>query len=164
MTMTGRHRFIIAGLTLALAAAAQADNFEGVVTRVTDGDSLWVRPDSGGAPRQVRLQGIDAPELCQPFGASSRNALAALVLHRRVSVAIDARDAYQRQLGRISLDGQDLGAWLVGGGFAWSGRFRHHPGPYSAQEARARAQGLGLWAAAPAMEPREFRKRFGPCS
>jgi endonuclease YncB( thermonuclease family) len=164
IAMTSCHRRTAASLLLTLViCGAQARSFEGVVTHVTDGDSVSVRPASGGAPRQVRLQGIDAPEICQAFGVSARNALAAHVLHRQVTVSSRARDRYQRMLGRINVNGQDLGAWLVSGGFAWSDRFRHHPGPYAAQEARARTARLGLWAAAPAMEPREFRKRHGSC-
>lgn len=148
---------------LALSLASQARTFEGVVTHVTDGDSVWVRPASGAAPRQVRLQGIDAPEICQAFGAPSRDALAARVLHRRVAVNSSMRDSYQRTLGRVSMDGQDLGAWMVGRGYAWSYRFRRDAGPYAAQEARARSARLGLWLDGSAMEPREFRKRHGSC-
>jgi endonuclease YncB( thermonuclease family) len=147
----------------ALAVSVQARSFEGVVTHVTDGDSLWVRPASGGAPREVRLQGIDAPEICQAFGGAARDALAAHVLHRHVAVNSRARDSYQRALGRISVNGQDLGAWMVGRGYAWSYRFRRNAGPYAAQEAQARNARLGLWAHGPAMEPREFRKRHGSC-
>ncbi|HXD42999.1 MAG TPA: thermonuclease family protein [Ramlibacter sp.] len=161
--MSLRRRFAAASLLLALATCAQARSFEGVVTHVTDGDSLWVRPASGGAPRQIRLQGIDAPEICQAFGVASRNALAAHVLHRRVAVASRARDGYQRVLGRVSVNGEDLGAWLVSRGLAWSDRYRHRPGPYEPQEARARAARLGLWADGTPLLPREFRKRHGRC-
>jgi micrococcal nuclease len=161
--MTDCLRLIVATLLVALAACAQARSFEGVVTHVTDGDSLWVRPASGGAPREVRLQGIDAPEICQAFGASARDALAARVLHRRVAVNSRARDKYRRALGRVTVNGQDLGAWMVGRGNAWSYRFRRDVGPYAAQEARARNARLGLWADGPAIEPREFRKRHGSC-
>jgi endonuclease YncB( thermonuclease family) len=156
-------RLAAASLLLTLAVCAQARSFEGVVTHVTDGDTLWVRPAAGGAPRQVRLQGIDAPEICQAFGVSSRNALAAHVLHRHVAVNSRARDTYQRVLGRVSMNGEDLGAWLVSRGLAWSDRFRHHPGPYGSQEAHARAARLGLWADGTPMLPREFRKRHGSC-
>lgn len=163
VVMADSHRLIAASVLLALCLPAQAGSFEGVVTHVTDGDSLWVRPASGEAPRQVRVQGIDAPEICQAFGAPSRDALAARVLHQRVAVSSQARDSYQRVLGRVSMNGRDLGEWMVGRGYAWSYRFRGDRGPYAALEARARDAGLGLWAHGPAMEPREFRKRHGSC-
>ena len=38
----------------------------GVVTHVSDGDTVWVQPLQGGEAYKVRLLGIDAPEICQP--------------------------------------------------------------------------------------------------
>lgn len=148
-------------LAVSAGAPANAKALNGVVNHVTDGDTLWVRPASG-PPVQVRIQGLDAPEICQAFGPQARDALAARVLHRTVRVATRARDIYHRTVGRVDLDGQDLGAWLVAGGFAWSAHYRGRNGPYAAQEARARQERRGLWAAA-AQEPRLFRKRHGSC-
>jgi micrococcal nuclease len=161
--MSDCHRFVAAGLLLSLCLAGHARGFEGIVTSVVDGDSVWVRPVSGGPPRQVRLRGIDAPEICQAYGAASREALVSRVLHRRVQVNSRARDGYQRVLGHLSLDGQDVGAWMVGKGHAWSYRFDRGAGPYPAEESRARKARLGLWAHGRPMEPREFRKRHGSC-
>jgi micrococcal nuclease len=163
MTMTRFRCFVAAISLLALSIPAQARGFQGVVTHVTDGDSLWVRPAAGGAPRQIRLQGIDAPEICQAFGVLARDALAAHILHRDVAVNSRLQDSYQRALGRVTMNGQDLGAWMVSRGYAWSYRFRRDGGPYSAQEAQARKARLGLWAHSPAPEPHEFRKRQGSC-
>ena len=148
-------------LALFAATPACARPLNGVVNHVTDGDTLWVRPASG-PPVQVRIQGLDAPELCQPFGPQARDALAARVLRRTVRVAIRARDGYQRSVGRIDLEGQDVGAWLVARGFAWSARYRGRSGPYAREEAQARQARLGLWAAG-AVEPRAFRRRHGSC-
>ncbi len=47
----------------------------GVVTHVSDGDTVWVQPLHGGEAHKVRLLGIDAPEICQPWGPQSRAAL-----------------------------------------------------------------------------------------
>ena len=148
-------------LALSCMAPAGARALHGVVNHVTDGDTLWVRQASG-APVQVRIQGLDAPEICQPFGPQARDALAARVLHRTVRVATRARDRYPRTVGSLSLEGQDVGAWLVAGGFAWSAHYRGRNGPYAVEEARARQERRGLWAAA-AQEPRVFRKRHGSC-
>ena len=38
------------------------------VTRVVGDDSLWMSTAIGAAPIEVRLQDIDAPEICQPWG------------------------------------------------------------------------------------------------
>jgi micrococcal nuclease len=163
MTMIHFRRVAVAIALFAAAISAQARSFEGVVTHVTDGDSLWVRPALRGAPLEVRLQGIDAPEICQAFGRSAHDALAAHILHRRVSVTSRARDSYQRTLGRVRFNGEDLGAWMVSRGYAWSYRFRRDGGPYAAQELDARNARIGLWADGAPMQPREFRKRHGSC-
>jgi micrococcal nuclease len=144
----------------ALCVPAAAKGLNGIVSHVTDGDTLWVRP-AGGQPVQVRIYGIDAPEICQTFGKQSRDALAARVLRRPVQVATRARDVYDRNVGRVTLNGQDVGAWLVAGGYAWASRYRNRA-VYAAEEAQARQERRGLWAANP-QEPRLFRKRHGSC-
>lgn len=156
-------RPVACSLLLAAIAchAAVTRSLEGVVRHVTDGDTLWVQPAAGPA-LQIRIVGIDAPEICQPFGPQARDALAARVLHRPVLVATRARDVYHRTVGRVSMQGQDIGAWLVAGGYAWSPGYRHRPGPYAAEEAQARQARRGLWAAA-ATQPRVFRKSHGSC-
>jgi micrococcal nuclease len=153
-------RLVAAVLLWACAAPALA--LSGVVTYVTDGDTLWVRPE-GGAPVKVRMQGIDAPERCQPWGPQAREALAARVLHRQVQVQTRARDDYQRTIGVVELDGQDVAAWMVRQGHAWSQRYRKSLGPYAAQEAQARAAGRGLFVHPAPVLPRDFRRQHGPC-
>jgi micrococcal nuclease len=156
-------RACIAVAAMAFALSAPAGTFQGVVTHVTDGDSLWVRTAVGAKPRQVRLQGIDAPEICQPYGREARAALAALALHRQVLVATRARDRYERIVARVSVGRQDLGAWMVAHGYAWSDGYRGSGGPYARQQEDAVRGGLGLWAGAGALRPRDFRRRHGRC-
>ncbi|HWI82924.1 thermonuclease family protein [Ramlibacter sp.] len=156
-------RLLLLAAALAAPGLAGARGFQGEVTHVTDGDSLWVRPEAGGTPRAVRLQGIDAPEICQPFGREARDALAARVLHRRVTVQPRARDRYERLLARVSAGSDDLGGWLVARGYAWSDGYRGG-GPYARQQAHAMAQRLGLWHGGGAQRPRDFRRRHGSCT
>ena len=117
-------RLLIALVALAPCLVGAAAAFHGVVTPITDGDTLWVRPAGGGAPRQVRLLGIDAPEICQPFGPQARDALASLLANRRVTVHPRARDTYERTLAKVRLGREDAGAWMVKRGHAWSSRYR----------------------------------------
>jgi endonuclease YncB( thermonuclease family) len=137
--------------------------WRGEITYVTDGDTLWVRPESGEKPRKLRLDGIDAPEICQAYGSEARNALRKRVLHRQVTVSTKAIDDYQRLIVSVRLEGEDLGAWMVGQGHAWSYRYRRDPGPYMTEEGRAREARLGLFADGDPQQPREFRKRHGSC-
>ena len=73
------HAVRVAALLCVSASMAQADVFAARVSKVVDGDTLWVKPESGEAPRKLRLQGIDAPEICQSGGVASRDALRQLV-------------------------------------------------------------------------------------
>lgn len=134
------------------------------VTRVFDGDTLWVKPLAGGRYRKLRLDGVDAPEICQTGGPAARDALASRVLHQVVTVRVRAFDHYGRALAQVSAGGDDLAAVLVRGGHAWSSRWRRSLGPYAAEEAQARAERKGVFGVDGAETPREFRLRHGPCT
>ena len=162
--------FCVAAPWLAAAASARADIWPGTVTWVTDGDTLWVRPDTGGPARKLRLQGIDAPERCQSGGAQARQALIALALHQRVSVQTHARDSWGRAIATVRLSGkggksgEDVAARMVCQGWAWSSGRGRHPGPYAAQQAAARQARLGVFVpTAEPQRPADFRRRHGPC-
>lgn len=154
---------LLATLALPVVARPSKTVWTGNVTHVSDGDTLWVRPQSGGAPRSVRLDGIDAPELCQTHGEAARAALVGRVLGQTVQVRVRQHDDFGRALARVSLHRQDVGGWLVSQGHAWSYRYRGRAGPYAAQESQARARRLGLFQQGHPELPREFRRRHGPC-
>jgi micrococcal nuclease len=156
-------RALVLAFALGAPAAAQAGDFRGVVTHVTDGDTLWVRPRGGGEPIEIRLLHLDAPEGCQSYGAESKTALRERVLHQPVRVRTQGLDDYGRQLARVHHGREDVGAWMVRHGHAWSMTFHDKAGPYAPLEARAREERQGVWALPGALDPRSFRKRFGRC-
>jgi micrococcal nuclease len=120
---------------------AAAAAFSGVVTHVTDGDTLWVQPDDRSAPPvKLRLQGIDAPESCQVWGHEATAALRARLQHQHVWVRVRAKDAYARGIAQLRSGGEDIAEWMVSQGHAWSPGYRRHPGPYAAQERQARSR------------------------
>lgn len=135
----------------------------GRVTHVTDGDTLWVQPESGGSTLKLRLEGIDAPEICQVGGEASRAALSALTFNRTLEIKIRRQDDYGRGLARLTDQGQDIGAKMVRAGQAWSYRWRNSSGPYASEEQAARYASLGLFSQADAQLPREFRQQHGTC-
>jgi micrococcal nuclease len=147
------------------AAEPQRTRWAGVVTYVADGDTVWVRPVQGGKPVSVRVDGIDAPEICQTGGQAARDALSRRVLGRQVVVDGRSHDDYGRLLGKILLDGSDMGERLVTEGHAWSYRYRGHGGPYATQQALAEEAGRGIFADSQpvAVYPRVFRKQHGAC-
>ncbi len=154
---------IVLALNLPLAAPAQSRSYLATVVHVTDGDTVWVRPSWGGRSIQVRIQGIDAPETCQPFGARASQALRQRLLRQTVKVEEHGRDDYRRTLARLQWSGQDVGRWLVSSGLAWSYRYRRDPGPYAGLQAQARQARRGLWSERQPIEPARFRKLHGSC-
>lgn len=150
----------------ALVFASSFPVWSGVVTYVVDGDTVWVRPPDGGKPLSVRMEGIDAPEICQSGGTAARDALKRQILGKRVVVQSRARDQYGRLVARIVLNKQDQGKRLVAQGLAWSYRSQTNPGPYAVQQVHAQTARLGMFAfvkAKAAVYPAEFRKRHGSC-
>jgi endonuclease YncB( thermonuclease family) len=152
------------GIPALYAAAPPASDWWGSVTWVVDGDTVWVRPLGGGRPVPVRLEGIDAPEICQNGGPAARDALKRQLMRQSVLVRSQARDQYGRALARLTLNGEDPAARLVAGGWVWSYQYRTGRGPYAAQQRQAEAARLGLFAAGPPEEPAAFRERHGACS
>lgn len=98
------------------------EDFEGVVIRVHDGDTLTIRTDFRDFDFPVRLLSIDAPELNTGVpGAESRDFARDLVEGEAVTVRIDRSnrvDKYGRLLGDIIIKGINLGDALVNSGHA----------------------------------------------
>ncbi|KQP13321.1 hypothetical protein ASF43_19535 [Pseudorhodoferax sp. Leaf267] len=140
------------------------ERWQGVVTHVSDGDSLWVRPSTGGAPRRVRLHGIDAPEGCQAHGPAAQAALQRQLKDRQVQLRVLRVDDYGRLLARVWVGGEDVARAMVRQGHAWSYRYRRDQGPYAREEDEARQARRGLFAGAAPERPYEFRRRHGPCA
>lgn len=135
-----------------------------VVLHVSDGDTLWVQPEHDGEALKLRLAGIDAPELCQPWGQQAWRVLQMRLEGQRVQVVTGRQDTYGRWLAQVWHQGQDVGGWMVAQGYAWSPSFKGLPGPYDAWQRRAQWLRLGLFAhPLGLMPPREFRRWHGAC-
>lgn len=77
-------------------------------------------------------------------------------------IGLDAPEI-DRRLVKLTLDGDDVGAWLVLQGHAWNVRYRGRSGPYTREERAARAARRGVFATPDAMPPRSFRRQHGSC-
>ena len=135
----------------------------GVVTRVVDGDTVWVKTGLAGHPLKVRISGIDAPEICQAGGGEARDALKQRVLGQLVTVSFKQHDSYGRALASVTWQGEDVGRWMVVNGYAWSYRFRRSAGPYALEQSQAVQSRRGIFSMGGAQNPRTFRKRHGSC-
>ena len=149
--------------------ALSAQEWTAHVSRVVDGDTLWVKKDGseGKSARNVklRLRGIDAPEMCQDGGEAARRALRQLAQGQQVQVRVLARDQYGRSVADVwrADDGVNLAARLVEDGWAWSGTSRRRPGRYAAQQKAAQAARRGVFASSGALRPSTFRRQHGAC-
>lgn len=145
MSRFGRILFAFCLVLAPLLPTGVALAWQGVVIDVSDGDTLVVRHN--GRRVKVRLAGIDAPEIGQPWASEAKRALSSLVANRRVSVDAETKDRYGRTVGHVSVAGRDVGEALIRAGHAWHFREYSRSTWLAALEARARAEGLGLWSA-----------------
>ena len=95
---------------------------------------------------------------------ASRDELIRLVLRKQVQVTDSGPDSYGRQLGRVSVDGSDVGGEMVRSGMAWAYRFKTGRGPYAALQRAAQKEKKGVFSASEAaMSPPVFRRFHGAC-
>ena len=144
-------KFIVAILWVACPLFA----LPGKVVSVHDGDTITVLQNRQQI--KVRLFGIDAPELKQPYGKKSKQFLANLIAGEAVEVEENGKDRYKRTIGTIYLNGKDINAQMVENGYAWA--YRKFSKKYAPQESEAKYQKLGLWRDEEPVPPWEFRKR-----
>lgn len=138
---------------------AQSDNYLATCVRVIDGDTVDLA-DAEQKLHRVRIVGMDAPELAQPYGRTAKSALAELILHKEIQVLPEGVDKYNRELAQLRYDtsfGQlDVAETMISNGHAFSWGGVH----YKAQEYAA-AHRLGVWSDARYQErPWLYRRRM----
>jgi len=134
---------LILGL-LGLNRIAHSEEYQAQVTRVVDGDTIYL--SAPGRDIKVRMVGIDAPELNQPYGAEARDALTQMVKGKTVRVIAEDRDRYGRIVGRVFLGNLDVNLAMIRQGYAWVYRnYTTDQNLYSA-ETEAQNSRRGLWA------------------
>ena len=139
------------------------NSWAGSVTHVTDGDTLWIKPNGASDALKVRIDGIDAPEICQTYGVVAKQALQMRLAQQRVHVKVRSRDGFGRLLAQVKFQSEDVGQWMVASGHAWAHSFRSYKVTYGAQQKAAQQARRGLFAQSMAEHPRNFRKRHGSC-
>ncbi|WP_298085500.1 thermonuclease family protein [uncultured Campylobacter sp.] len=138
-----------------LVIASPLFALSGKVISAHDGDTITVL--QGKQQIKVRLFGIDAPELKQPYGKKSKQFLANLIAGEVVEVEESGKDRYKRTIGTIYLNGADINAQMVENGYAWA--YRKFSKKYTPQESQAKSQKLGLWRDKEPIPPWEWRRR-----
>ncbi len=140
-----------------LAPPAPADTLEGHVVGIIDGDTIDIL-DGDKKQHRIRFDGIDAPERGQPFSAKAKSTLGDLVFRKTVKVETKGSDRYDRTVGRIYLDGKDIGMAMLEAGMAWQFTKYDQSKEYADTQASARAAQRGLWNDRAPVPPWEWRK------
>ena len=164
---------VLVALLLAITAASAAE-LTGRVVGITDGDIITV-VDAGKKQHAIRLSGIDAPELKQPFGAQSRKNLSDMINNRRVTIAWDKRDRKKRIIGKVFFRPElcatpacletDANYQQIAAGMAWHDKQTEgeqspeYQKRYAAAEKQARAAKRGLWEDPVPVPPWEWRSK-----
>ncbi len=127
-------------------APVLAQSLNGTAT-VIDGDTLDVHGT------RIRLHGIDAPESGQtcldaneePWRCGQKAALALADHIGRAPVLCEGQDhdRYGRIIAVCTLNGKDIGAWMVRKG--WAMAYLRYSDDYARDEAMAHAVGRGIW-------------------
>lgn len=153
-------RFVCALFCSVLVAQlAAARDVEGV-PEIVDADTIYA------GTVKIRLAGIDAPETDQvcldPNGQSwacgleARRQLESFSRSRPWLCRLTGEVTYDRQVGSCTVDGEDVGRWLVHEG--WALAFERYSQMYVRDEGIARAGRKGLWSGA-FIAPWDWRHR-----
>jgi endonuclease YncB( thermonuclease family) len=163
---------LVAALLFTILTDAAACELVGRVVRVYDGDTLTVETRKG-IEINVRIAGIDAPEQGQPYRDESKYNLMRLAMAKVATVEWHDWDRFGRVIGVVTVDGQDIGAQQLIGGFAWPATevVQREPGRfaklgvtpatleqrYGDLQKQARSKKRGLWAEATPTKPSVWR-------
>lgn len=162
--MTFFIRLSFAVLLIVLQSTVYAELLVGKVVGVSDGDTITLL-DAKNQQYKVRLSGIDAPEKTQPFGQASKKSLSELIFNKDVEISWDKRDRYQRILGKVLLNGQDICLVQIKRGMAWHYKKYQRDQTaddrlsYAQAETQARAIRIGLWIDDSPVQPSDFRHK-----
>lgn len=125
------------------------------VVAVVDGDTFVARAE--GELHLLTLDGIDAPELEQPFGDRARDWLTARLLSRRLDILVSKTEGCRIRVEIPTGGEESLNEKLLEAGIAWAEPSASNA--WKRLEAKARLSEIGLWGGARPEAPWEFRDR-----
>ena len=141
------------------APVEPGQTFSALVIKVTDGDTYDVRR-SASSTITLRLHGVDTPESAQPFGGKATRRARQLLQDETVQVSVEDIGRYGRPVASVEVEGADLGAMLIRGGYGWHYRqYAPDASEYARLQRQARNAGRGLWSRPHPVPPWEWRDR-----
>lgn len=145
-----------------LIALLFTGQLSGKVVSVNDGNTIRILADNGSWKKEIEvvLSEIDAPELKQPYGSRSKQALSARIFGKEVIVKEQGKDSLGRSKGTIFLREENINAWMVKDGWAWHYKQYSESKELASLENAARQRQIGLWADTEPVPPWEWRKQI----
>ena len=151
-------------------ATGVASEITGKVVGIIDGHTIDILTADKSTIR-IRLNGIDAPEMAQPFSKDAKRFLSEFIGGQVVRVVTHDQKRYGRTIGDVyfnSVEGADIppGATLPDGninrelfqnGLAWHYKKYSYDPNLTVDEIMAREQKLGLWSDERSIPPWEWR-------
>ena len=128
----------------------------GIASIVYDGDTFKLT-QSDGTVLKIRLANIDAPELAQAYGKASRDFLKSMIDQKNVMVEIQSKDKYQRSVGVIFLNNENINHSIVANGYAWHYLKYSRDFELSKIENDAKMNKKGLWKDEKPLPPWQYR-------
>jgi endonuclease YncB( thermonuclease family) len=128
----------------------------GEVVEVHDGDRFTLK--LGDQQYGVYVQGIDAPDIGQSFGAEAKEALSRLILDNTVKVKV-ARHETGVLVGVVYVGATKVSDYMLAEGWAWRFYRSSFQDVYSRQQQLAKIRKLGLWAGKDPEPPWMWRRR-----
>jgi len=172
-------QMMIAALTTLIFAFIPPP-YEATVTDVHDGDTIKVTVPGEPDKIEIRLYGIDCPEIkvstkivdgkrvetkynngTQPYGFIARAKLSQLIYGKKVTVITETNaKTYGRTVARIKCDGVDINTAMVELGMAhWYEQYAKHDTELQSAQAKAKAAKIGIWSDPNTIAPWEYRKK-----
>ena len=155
------HQLLVFFIMTSLSTDIFSDEYEAIVLKVIDGDTIYIKTDNGR--KKVRLRYIDAPEIKQPYGDMARIFLDNELDDKRIIVNSDYKDRYGRDIGDIFVYNKNeaiyINAKLIKSGNAWVYKTYRKNTYLMNLENIAKDNKLGLWKDKPPIKPWEYRKK-----
>ncbi|MGP1484894.1 MAG: thermonuclease family protein [Campylobacter sp.] len=125
------------------------------IVNIHDGDSVTAITNEKDRVK-IRLYGIDAPELKQPYGREAKRHLSKLTAKKDIKIVKKGKDRYGRTLAVLYSGNKDINAKMVSDGYAWA--YTDFSKDYKNLQTKAKNLKKGLWRDQNAVKPSDFRK------
>lgn len=152
-----RQRYILILLSLLIGFNCSAQRFSVKVVGISDGDT-FTAINRDNLQLKFRIDGIDAPEKKQAYGAQAKEYLSSLIFGENIEVDVQKQDGWGRYVAMVyAPSGQDVALLMLKAGYAWQYVKYNTSQIYSNAQYVAKANRIGLWKDSSPIAPWDFR-------